>query len=151
MWVTKHGWKQFRVHGIAENRDEGEEQEQNNVENEHDFRDNVEPVSIEWYLMEHDRQSSRAHSDYEPTVKKQYSSASIGSGWTNCTYDGVKLRMILWKSTSVLSSEDCTFCGFGTSLMVTEPVKVVPGPASGSSLRCVWIASAKYLGSSSWK
>jgi len=37
MWVAQYGWEQLRIHCVPENGDEGEEQEQDDIENEHDL------------------------------------------------------------------------------------------------------------------
>lgn len=56
------------MHKVPECRDESEEQEQNDVKNEQDSRNDVEPVGMVRYLVNHNRQSSRTHRDNEPAV-----------------------------------------------------------------------------------
>jgi hypothetical protein len=68
VWVTQYGRDQLREQDVSQNRDEGEQQEQYDVDDEEDLRDDVEPVSVVGELVDHDGCHSCAHGDDEPST-----------------------------------------------------------------------------------
>ena len=67
MRVTHHGGDNLWVERIAQNRDEGKEEEESNVEDKEDVGENVQPVGMVGELVEDDRDDTGRHGDDEPS------------------------------------------------------------------------------------
>jgi hypothetical protein len=67
--MAKHSRKDLRIENVPQARYKGEEDEKSEVEDEKNYGDELEPVSIVRQLMEQDRYDSSAHCDDEPAIR----------------------------------------------------------------------------------
>ena len=66
--MTKDGGEEFGVHHIAQQGNDGEDDEEAEVENEENDGYDLEPVAIVRKLMEDDGHDASAHCDDEPAI-----------------------------------------------------------------------------------
>ena len=71
--MAEDGGEDLGVHGVSEQRDEGECEEKQEVEYKEDDGDDGLPVCRVrfWNLMKHDRGDTCAHCNDEPSVRDQ--------------------------------------------------------------------------------
>lgn len=76
MRMAKHGWKDFWVEKVTQERYNGEEEEENKVKGKENDGNDLKPLSIVGQLMKQDRYDSGAHGNDKPAVLGSFRSAN---------------------------------------------------------------------------